>query len=359
MPVVRMGGYEVGAGHSPLVVAEMSGNHNRRLERALELVDAAAAAGAHAIKLQTYTADSLTLDVSAADFVVQDPRSLWAGRTLHSLYAEAATPREWHPAIFARARERGIAAFSTPFDESAVEYLETLDVPCFKIASFEIVHLPLIRKAASTGKPLVISTGMATKQEISDAVDEARRSGCRELVLLKCTSEYPALPGDANLNTIRDMEARYGCPVGLSDHSLGTAVAVAAVALGASVVEKHLTLGRDDGGVDSAFSLEPAEFAALVRDVQDAWDALGEIRYGPSERELGSLHFRQSIYVCEDVRAGDVFDSTNVRIVRPGGGLEPKHWDQVMGSRARLDAVKGTPLTWRLIEPKDDAALGG
>ena len=347
---MKIGDRTIGAAAAPFVIAELSGNHNGSLERALAVVDAAAAAGAHALKIQTYTADTITLDAPRPEFRIEDPQSPWRGETLHSLYANASTPYEWHERIFARARAKGLLAFSTPFDESAVDFLEGFGVPAYKIASFENTHLPLIRKAAATGKPLIVSTGMATREELDDAVGAARAAGCRDLVLLKCTSTYPADPANSNLRTIPDLRTRYGCEVGLSDHTPGTAVAAAAVALGATVIEKHLTLARADGGVDAAFSLEPDEFARLVRDVTDAWKAGGGVFYGPTPDELPSLRFRRSLYVAEDMRAGEAFTAKNLRVVRPGLGLPPKHFEEVLGRRVRAATPRGTPLSWDLIE---------
>jgi len=343
-------GRKIGPSSPPFVIAEMSGNHNHSLERALAIVDAAAEAGAHALKIQTYTADTLTLDVEHGEFIVSAPDSLWAGRSLHSLYEEAHTPWDWHEPIFKRARERGMVAFSTPFDETAVDFLETLDVPCYKIASFENVHIPLIRKVAETGKPIIMSTGMATAEELSDAVGAARAAGCRDLVLLKCTSTYPATAENSNLLTIPDMRQRFGCHVGLSDHSMGLGVSVAAVALGAVVIEKHFTLDRADGGVDAAFSMEPAEMAELMIETERAWQALGTVSYGPTPGEQGSIQFRRSLYVAQDMRAGDVLTPENLRVVRPGLGLAPKHYDDVLGRRITSDSPKGTPLSWDLVE---------
>ena len=335
---------------APLVVAEMSGNHNHSLERALAIVDAAADAGAHALKIQTYTADTITLDVDRDEFVISDPASPWVGRTLHDLYDDAHTPWEWHAPIFERGRERGMVVFSTPFDETAVDFLETLGNPCYKIASFEITHLPLIHACASTGKPLIISTGMATEVEIAEAVKTARDAGCDQLVLLKCTSTYPATPEDSDIATIPDMRERFGCEVGISDHTMGIGVSTAAVALGAVMIEKHFTLARADGGVDSTFSLEPAELTALVTESERAWQAGGTVRYGPHERERGSLRFRRSLYIAEDMRAGERFTPRNLRVVRPALGLEPKHYDTILGKAATRDLAKGTPLSWDLVE---------
>lgn len=347
--MLKIAGFPIGTGHPPLVIAEMSGNHNQSLERALAIVDAAAAAGAQAIKLQTYTADTLTIDAHGQEFTISDEGSLWKGRNLYDLYKEAYTPWEWHAPIMERARTRGLIAFSSPFDETAVDFLETLDVPAYKIASFENVHLPLIRTAAATGKPLIISTGMATVAELDDAVGAARAAGCRDLVLLKCTSTYPATPENTNLLTIPDLRARYGCEIGLSDHTMGVGVAVAAVALGATVVEKHFTLARADGGVDSAFSLEPKELKALVVETGRAAAAMGEVSYGPSEAEKKSLVFRRSLFAVRDIEAGEVLTADSVRIIRPGTGLPPKELDKVLGRPARVRIARGTPLSWDLI----------
>jgi pseudaminic acid synthase len=335
----------IGPDQPPLVIAEMSGNHNQSLDRALSIVDAAAKAGAHALKLQTYTADTITLNVRGGDFEIRDQGSLWAGQNLHDLYAKAHTPWEWHKPIFERARQCGMICFSSPFDESAVDFLEELGAPAYKIASFENNHLPLIRKAAATGKPLIISTGMATLGELEQAVATARESGCRDLVLLKCTSTYPATPANTNIRTIPHMWELFGCQVGLSDHTMGMGVAVAAVALGATVIEKHFTLSRADGGVDSAFSLEPEELAALVQESKRAWQALGQVRYGPTESETKNLVFRRSIYVAADIAEGECFTADNLRIVRPGNGAPPSLLEQLLGRPARRAYKRGTPLS--------------
>lgn len=346
----EIAGREIGLGSPPFIIAEMSGNHNQSLERALALVEAAAAAGAHALKLQTYTADTITIDVKADGFVVADLDNLWAGATLHHLYQLAHTPWEWHAPIFKRSRELGMLAFSTPFDESAVDFLETLDVPCYKIASFENIHLPLIRKAAATGKPLIISTGMASIAELDDAVRAAREAGCERLVLLKCTSTYPASPENTHIRTIPHMRELFGCEVGLSDHTMGTGVAVASVALGASVIEKHFTLRRADGGVDSTFSLEPEEMCALVTESHRAWQALGQVTYGPTEVEKASMIYRRSLYVVRDIQAGEIFTRENVRAIRPGNGLPPKQLDTVLGRQAKRSLRKGTALNWDMVQ---------
>ena len=349
MSAFRIGGRQVGEGAAPYIVAEMSGNHNQSLERALQIVDAAAAAGAHALKIQTYTADTMTLDLDEGLFHIEDPRSLWKGRSLHAVYQEAHTPWEWHQPIFERCKTHGITGFSSPFDASAVDFLESLDVPCYKIASFENTDIPLIRKVAATGKPVIISTGMATDTEIGEAVEAARGAGCRDLVLLKCTSSYPAKPENTNILTIPDLRRRFGCLAGLSDHTMGIGVAVASVALGAVLIEKHFTLRRADGGVDSAFSLEPEELSSLVTETERARQSLGEVHYGPTEEEKGSIKFRRSLYVTKDLRAGDVLTAENFRAIRPGLGLPPKHYDAVLGRKLVRDAKKGTPLSWDLV----------
>jgi N-acetylneuraminate synthase len=350
---MNLGGRPVGREHPPYVVAELSGNHDGRLERALAIVDAAAAAGADAVKLQTYTADTMTLDLSSGDFVIDDPTSLWHRRTLHDLYCEASTPWEWHEPLFARCRALGLACFSTPFDESAVDFLETLAPPAYKIASFEMTDLPLIARVARTGRPLIVSTGMATVAEIDEAVRTARTAGCRDLILLKCTSSYPANPIDTNLATIPHMRELFGVEVGLSDHTGGIGAAVASVALGAVLIEKHVTLSRAGGGVDAAFSIEPDELGRLVTETERAWQARGEVRYGPTAGDAGSVRFRRSLYVAEDMRAGDAFTASNLRIIRPGLGLPPKYYEVVMGKRIAVDAPRGTALSWELLgEPK-------
>lgn len=340
---------EIGPYCPPFIVAEMSGNHRQSLQQALRIVEAAARAGAHALKLQTYTPDTITLDAPGPDFYITDKNSLWQKNSLYSLYQEAHTPWEWHRPIFERAAELGLAVFSTPFDETAVDFLEQLQAPCYKIASFENTDLPLISKAAATGKPLIISTGMASVAELGEAVHTARAAGCRDLLLLKCTSAYPARPEDSNILTIPHMRSLFNCEVGLSDHTPGLGAALAAVAVGASFIEKHFTLSRAQGGVDAAFSMEPQEMEQLVLESEQAWRSLGTVQYGPGERERGSLQFRRSLYVAEDMKAGDLFTKKNLRIIRPGYGLEPKYYDIFLGRPAKRDLLKGLRLSWDMI----------
>lgn len=346
---LKIAGRCIGRGHSPFIIAEMSGNHNQSLDRALLIVDAAAKAGVHAIKLQTYRADTITLDVRGGAFTITDEKSLWNGTSLHDLYKTAHTPWDWHAPIMERAKQRGLICFSSPFDESAVDFLEGLDVPAYKIASFENNHLPLIRKVAATGKPVIISTGLASLAELDEAVGTARGAGCKHLVLLKCTSTYPASPANSNVITIPHMRALFGCEIGLSDHTMGVGVSVAAVAHGATVIEKHFTLSRAEGGVDSSFSLEPDELHSLVVETERAWQGLGNVVYGPTAAELPSLVFRRSLYIAKSMAAGDVLTPENLRVVRPGHGLHPRFYAQVMGKRISRAAEVGTPLDWDLL----------
>jgi N-acetylneuraminate synthase len=346
--LAHIDGRPIGPGHPPYVVAEMSGNHNGELGRALDLISAAAEAGADAVKIQTYTADTITLDHDGPGFRIEG--GLWDGRRLHELYAEAHTPWDWHGPMFEHARKAGVTLFSSPFDFTAVDLLEGLGAPAYKIASFELVDLPLIRRCAATGRPLVMSTGMASPGEIAEAVAAARGAGAKDLIVLHCTSAYPAPMSSMNLATLPDMASRFGVLTGLSDHTLGTAASVAAVALGAVFIEKHFTLSRADGGVDSAFSLEPAELAELVASCRGAWEALGGVAYGPGEAEAGNAGMRRSLYISADVRHGEPFTAANLRSVRPGHGLPPKHLDGVLGRRATRDIPFGEPLDWSMVE---------
>lgn len=349
MSAIQILNKEIGQGCKPFIIAEMSGNHNQSLERALQIVEEAAKAGVDALKLQTYTADTMTLDISKGEFFIDDPNSLWEGNSLYDLYKKAYTPWKWHQPIFERCKQLGILGFSTPFDETAVDFLESLNVPCYKIASFENIDLPLIRKIALTGKPVIISTGMATIAELDDMVRTIRKEGNNDIVLLKCTSTYPATPEDSNILTLPHLRDLFGCEVGLSDHTIGIGVAVASVALGATIIEKHFTLDRADGGVDAAFSMEPREMQMLVVETERAYQALGKVSYGPTNREVGSLKYRRSLYIVKDVKAGEVLTPENVRAVRPGNGLSPKYLNIVLGKRVNRDVPTGTPLTWELI----------
>ena len=347
---ITIAGKKIGLNHPPFVIAEMSGNHNQSLERALEIVEAAAKTGVHALKIQTYTPDTMTLDLDEREFHISDPESLWAGTSLYKLYGKAYTPWEWHKPIFDRAKELGMIAFSTPFDDTSVNFLEKLDVPCYKIASFENTDLPLIRRVAATGKPLIISTGMASIAELDDTVKAAREAGCKDLVLLKCTSTYPAIADNTNILTIPHMRELFVCEVGLSDHTMGVGVSVASVALGATVIEKHFTLNRADGGVDSLFSMEPSEMAQLVQETERAWQAMGQISYGATEAEKKSLVFRRSLYIVKDLKAGDVLTSDNIRAIRPGFGLATKYLDVVLGKSVNKDIKRGTAISWDLLK---------
>ncbi|SDZ33748.1 N-acetylneuraminate synthase [Evansella caseinilytica] len=353
MKAFNIGNRLVGTEHPPLIIAEMSGNHHQSLERALQIVEAAAESGVDAIKLQTYTPDTMTLDIQEREFIIDDENSLWKGRYLYDLYKLARTPWEWHEPLFNRAKELGLLAFSTPFDESAVDFLETLNVPCYKIASFENVHLPLLRKVAATGKPVLLSAGMATAAELDEAVRTLRQEGCNEIVLLKCTSAYPASPASANLLTIPHMKQLFNCHGGLSDHTAGIGVAVTGVAVGATVIEKHFTLSRAEGGVDAAFSMEPAEMKALVAETRKAWESLGAVQYGPTAAEISSLAHRRSLYVSQDLAAGDVLTAENIRAIRPGRGLAAKYYDLVIGKRVTCDVKRGTPLSMEMLMLRD------
>jgi pseudaminic acid synthase len=346
MNTIKIGNYIIGDTYKPFIIAEMSGNHNQSLQRALNLVDAAAAAGAHALKLQTYTADTITME---GVYTINDKNSLWDGEELFDLYKKAYTPWEWHKPIFDRAKEKGMEAFSSPFDETAVDFLESLNVPAYKIASFENTHHPLLKKVAATGKPVIVSTGVSTQQDIEESVAVLKKAGCKDIILLKCTSTYPATPENTNLVTIPDMRTKYNCMIGLSDHTMGVGVSVAAVVLGARIIEKHFTLRRTDGGVDSAFSLEPEELKSLVIESERAFLALGKVQYGIQVAEEKSLFFKRSIYVSKDIKKGEVFSADNLRIIRPANGLAPKYWDEIIGKKCSVNLVKGQPLNWDFI----------
>jgi pseudaminic acid synthase len=340
-------GSAIGAVHPPFVIAELSANHNGSLDRALEIMTAARDAGANAVKLQTYTADTITIDHDGPGFTIEG--GLWDGYTLHALYDEAHTPWEWHPTLFERGRELGLIVFSSPFDATAVDFLEDLDAPAYKIASFELVDLPLIRKVAATGKPMIMSTGMADLADIGTAVAAARDAGAGDIALLHCTSGYPTPPGEADLRTIPHLADAFGLVTGLSDHTPGVGAPVAAVALGAAIIEKHFTLSRDDGGPDAAFSLEPEEFRALCDSVALGWQALGRVRYDKTAAETGNVQFRRSLYIVADMAAGDVLTADNLRSIRPGYGLPPKYFDLLLGKRINRDVARGTPMSWELI----------
>lgn len=349
MNIIRIEDKNIGYGYKPFIIAEMSGNHNQSLDRALQIVEAAAVAGADALKIQTYTADTMTLDSENIEFRITDNENIWSGSNLYELYQQAYTPWEWHKPIFERARALGMIPFSTPFDETAVDFLEELDVPLYKIASFENNDIPLIKKVAATGKPMIISTGMASVVELDETVRVAMAAGCTQLILLKCTSTYPATAENTNITTIPHMRELFNVQVGLSDHTLGTGVAVASVALGATIIEKHFTLSREDGGVDSVFSMEPAEMKMLVEETERAWQALGNVTYGATKAEIASLKYRRSIYVARDIKAGESFTKENTRVIRPGHGLKPKHYEKVLEMKATRDLTKGTPLSWELL----------
>ena len=351
---VEIAGRKIGAGYPPYVIAELSANHNGSLAAALRLVEAAAEAGADAVKIQTYRADTITLKSDKPEFRISG--GLWDGQTLYELYEQAHTPWDWHEELFAKARDVGITMFSSPFDFTAVDLLEELGSPAFKIASFEAVDLPLIRRVAETGKPMIISTGMSDADEIEDAVLTARQAGCEQLVVLHCVSGYPAPASDYNLRTLADIGTRHDVVVGLSDHTLGNATAIAAVALGASVIEKHFTLDRQGGGPDDSFSLEPGELRDLCRDCRTAWQALGRVDYSRKQSERGNAQFRRSLYVVADIKAGDIVTPENVRSIRPGFGLAPRHYDEILGRKFVIDVERATPVSWDLLEDIDDGS---
>ncbi|GAA0556707.1 pseudaminic acid synthase [Halomonas salifodinae] len=345
MGEISIDGRVIGPGHTPYVIAELSANHNGKLETAMRIIEEAAKAGADAIKLQTYRPDTITLDCDLPDFQITE--GLWKGRTLYELYEWAHTPWEWHQPLFEHARQLGITIFSSPFDTTAVDLLEELGAPAYKIASFEAVDLPLIEYVAKTGKPMIISTGMADAEEIQEAIDAARGAGCGQLAILHCVSGYPAPPEDYNLCTIPDMVERFGLVTGLSDHTIDNTTAITSVALGASLIEKHFTLDRNGGGPDDSFSLEPAELAALCRDAKTAWQALGQIDYGRKSSEKGNVQFRRSLYFVKDLKAGEVITKDAVKSVRPGFGVAPKYLNELIDRKLKSDVVKGDPVTWK------------
>ncbi|MHB8482290.1 MAG: pseudaminic acid synthase [Nitrospiria bacterium] len=349
MGKISIDGKVISSDSRPFIIAELSGNHNQSLERALKLVELAARAGVHAVKIQTYTPDTMTLDIKEKSFLITDEESLWKGASLYQLYQKAYTPWEWHKSIFNKCKELGIIGFSTPFDETAVDFLESLNVPCYKIASFENVHIPLIKKVAQTGKTIIISTGMASIAELVDAIETAKQNGCQKIILLKCTSSYPSTPENSNILTIPHMRELFDCEVGLSDHTLGVGVAVASVALGATVIEKHFTLSRSDGGIDSAFSMEPEEMKSLVIESDRAWQASGKVFYGPTENEKQSLKFRRSLYIVKDVKAGEPLTKENLKPIRPGFGLPPKFYEIFLGKKVNRNVKMGTPVSWDII----------
>ncbi|MGB4839020.1 MAG: pseudaminic acid synthase [Saprospiraceae bacterium] len=342
---MNIGSYQIGQNFKPFIIAEMSGNHNQSLERALKIIEVAAKSGADAIKLQTYTADTMTVNVRGGFFDIKDPTSLWANRNLYELYQEAHTPWEWHEAMFKCAKDNGIICFSTPFDDTAVDFLENLGAPVHKIASFENNHFPLLKKVARTGKPVIMSTGASDLSNLAEAVEVLRNNGCKDLVLLKCTSNYPASPENSNIRTIPHLQELFNCEVGLSDHTMGIGVPCAAVTLGATVVEKHFCLSRAEGGVDSAFSLEPEELKSLVIETERAWQSLGIVQYGVQESERKSVMFKRSIYVAKDIQIGDEFNEENIRIIRPGDGMHPKYYEEILGKNAMKVYKRGEPLT--------------
>ena len=341
---MKIGNHKIGLTYPPFIIAEMSGNHNQSLDNALKIVKAASQCGAHAIKLQTYTPDTMTLNLKKNEFMIKDKKSLWAGETLYSLYKKASTPWSWHTKIFKFAKKNNILCFSSPFDETSVDFLESINAPCYKIASSECVDLPLIKRVAKTKKPIIISTGMASKEEISEALEIARSYGTKNIALLKCTSTYPAPVDDINLKTISHMRSTFGCEVGLSDHSIGIGVAVGSVCQGATLIEKHFTLSKSKKVIDSSFSLRPKEFDTLVRETMSAWKAIGTVQYGVSKSEKKSVKFRRSIYIIKDIKKGEKFTKENIKSIRPGLGLQVKYYEKLLGKLSNRNLKKGTPM---------------
>ena len=349
MRIIRIKDREINRNSPPFIIAEMSGNHNQSLDRALKIVDSAAEIGVCALKLQTYTADTMTLDIHENEFFIKDEENIWKGNSLYNLYKKAYTPWEWHEAIMKRAHQLGIICFSTPFDESAVNFLEDLNVPAYKIASFENVHLPLIKKVASTGKPVIVSTGMTTLSEIDQIISTLTDNGCKNFALLKCNSSYPTKHSDSNIITIPHMKKMFQCEIGLSDHTMGIGASIAAIAHGASIIEKHFTLDREDGGVDSSFSMQDNEMGLLVSESKNAWESIGKIHYGPTESEKREKRYQRSIYIIKDIYSGEKLSKKNIGIIRPGLGLPPKYFDLLINRKVKKDLKKGTALNWDLI----------
>jgi pseudaminic acid synthase len=341
---MQIADFSIGKNTKPFIIAEMSGNHNQSIEKALKIIEVAAQSGAHAIKLQTYTADTITINHSGGLFDIKDETSLWKNRNLYELYEEAHTPWEWHESLFKCAKDNGIICFSTPFDDTAVDFLDNLGAPAHKIASFENIHHPLLKKVAKTGKPVIMSTGACSLSDLAESVNVLRSSGCKDLVLLKCTSNYPSTPENSNLLTIPHLRDLFKCEVGLSDHTMGIGVPIAAVSLGASVIEKHFCLSRAEGGVDSAFSLEPPELKALVMETEKAWQSLGVIQYDIQESEKKSLMFKRSIYVVKDIAEGEEYTKQNISVIRPGDGMHPRYYESLIGKISNKNIKRGQPL---------------
>ena len=346
---IKIKDISIGESHSPFIIAEMSGNHNQSLDRALEIIKAASKSGAHAVKIQTYTADTMTLDIKENEFFIEDKDSLWNGKSLYELYEIAYTPWEWHKQIFERCDQLGLLCFSSPFDATALSFLEKLNCPCYKIGSTENTDFELLKKVAGTGKPVIISTGMATVEELGQIVSVVQKAGCTDLILLKCTAAYPATPSDANLTTIKHMKDLLGCQIGLSDHTLGIGVAVASIALGATMIEKHFTISRKDNGVDAAFSMEPHEFKLMVEETKTAWESIGRVSYGPTDSENSELS-RRSLYIVEDMQKGEVVTKNNMRSIRPGYGLPVKYFNDILGMKVTADIRRGTRVSWKLLK---------
>jgi pseudaminic acid synthase len=347
---MKIGNIKIGLKNKPCIIAEISGNHNKKLSNALKLVEIAANAGADMVKLQTYTPDTITIKSNRKEFIIRDKKSLWKNQNLYNLFKKGFTPWEWHPAILKKAKKLGILCFSSVFDETSVDFLEKLNVPAYKIASFESNHYPLIKKVIKTKKPMIISTGLSSLKEIRELVKFLKRNKCNNFALLKCTSAYPANPTDSNVNTIEDMRKKFKCEIGLSDHTLGIGASIAAVSNKATIIEKHITLNRNANGVDDKFSLEPYELKALVKESHTAWQALGKVFYGPTKNEVNSLQFRRSIYCSKDIKKGEKFTKSNIKIIRPSMGLEPKFFNDILGKKAKKSLKFATPVKWSYVK---------